>query len=189
MKRLILFVLCLTLMPLSAQATSMALDFNNDSAEFRLDVPMSKDEYGAAIIGGRYLYNEDENTDMVSVEFKFVGDPGAIPGLEVGAGFIGYIGETQDLYDFNNLGVGLMAKYSPATLQGLGFTARIVYSPDIFSWQDSDGLFELNTRVSYSITPKVKVYAGYQKIELELDGVNQDIDVDDDVRVGLQVQF
>ena len=136
MKRLILFVLCLTLMPLSAQATSMALDFNNDSAEFRLDFPINKDEYGASIIGGRYLYNEDENTDMGSIEFKFVGDPGAIPGLEVGAGFIGYIGETQDFFDFNNLGVGLMAEYSPATLQGLGFSARIVYSPDIFSWQD-----------------------------------------------------
>ena len=189
MKKLILFVCCLLVVPFSAQATKLALDFNNESAEFRLDVPLTSDEYGRSVLGGRYLYNEDENTDMGTVEFKFFGDPGAIPGLEVGAGFIGYIGETQDFFDFNNIGVGLMADYSPGRLQGLGFSARVVYSPDIFSWQDSDGLFEFNTRVSYAITPRVKVYAGYQRIELEIDGLNQDIDVDDDARVGLQVQF
>lgn len=189
MKKLLLFLLCLTLIPLAAQATSLALDFNNDSAEVRLDLPISNDDYGKAIFGGRFLYNDDEDTEMVSVELKFMGDPGAVPGLQVGAGFFGYIGESHVNYDFNNLGVGLMAEYSPATLQGLGFSTRLVYSPDIFSWQDSDGLIEFNVRVNYAITPKVKVYVGYQKIEGEIDGFNQDVDIDDDARVGLLVHF
>lgn len=189
MKRLVLITLCLTLMPLAANATSMALDFNDDSAEVRLDVPLSGDSYGRAILGGRFLYNEDEDTEMGGIELKFVGDPGAVPGLEVGAGFIGYFGESHTAYDFSNVGVALMADYAPATLQGLGLSGRLVYSPDIFSWQDSDGLFEYNLRVSYAITPKVKVYVGYQSIEGEIDGFNRDVDIDEDARVGLHVSF
>lgn len=189
MKRLILFLACLVLVPLSAQATTLALDFNDDSAEVRFDVLLTGDDYGKSIFGGRYLYNDDEETEMIGVELKFVGDPGAVPGLEVGAGFIGYIGESHDVFDYSNVGVALMADYSPATMQGLGFSGRLVYSPDIFSWQDSDGMFEYNLRVSYAITPKVRVYIGYQDIEAEVDGFRQDVDIDEDARVGLQVRF
>ncbi len=188
MKKLLL-VFCLLLLPFATNATTLGLDFNDDSAEVRLDLPLTGDDYGRSVLGGRFLYNEDEDTEMLGVELKFLGNPGAIPGLEVGAGIIGYIGESHDVYDFGNVGVGLMADYAPATLQGLGFSARLVYSPDIFSWQDSDGLFEFNVRVGYAITPKVKVYVGHQKIEGEIDGFNQDVDIDDDVRVGLLVRF
>ena len=189
MKRIILFMMCLMLVPFAAQATTLALDFNDDSAEVRFDMRLTGDDYGRSIFGGRYLYNDDEESKMIGVELKFVGDPGAVPGLEVGAGFIGYIGESYDVYDFSNVGVGLMADYSPGTLQGLGFSGRLVYSPDIFSWQDSDGLFEYNLRVNYAITPKVKVYVGYQSIESEVDGTGIDVDIDEDARVGLQVSF
>ena len=189
MKKLLLFLFCLVFTPMLANATMVALDFNDDSAEFRLDVPLSGDNYGRAIAGGRFLYNDDEDTEMLGFELKFMGDPGAVPGLEVGAGFIGYFGESHEVYDFVNVGVGLMADYSPATLQGLGFSTRLVYAPSIFSWEDSDGLFEYNVRVGYAITPKAKVYVGYQSIEGEVDGFNQDVDIDEDARFGLQVHF
>jgi hypothetical protein len=189
MKKLILFMVCMSLVPFSAQATTMALDFNDDSAEVRFDMKLTGDDYGQSIVGGRYLYNDDEETEMISAELKFVGDPGAVPGLEVGAGFIGYIGESHNSFDFSNVGVGLMADFAPGNLQGLGFSGRLVYSPDIFSWQDSDGMFEYNIRVSYAITPKVKVYVGHQGIEADVDGSNLEVDIDDDTRVGLQVKF
>lgn len=189
MKKFYLLILCATLIPISANATMMALDFNDDSAEVRLDYPLSGDDYGRAVFGGRFLYNDDEETEMLGVELKFMGDPGAVPGLEVGAGFIGYYGESHDVFDFGNVGVGLMGNYAPATLQGLGFSARLVYSPSIFSWEDSDGMIEYNVRVNYAITPKVKVYVGYQSIEAEVDGTSQDVDIDEDARVGLQVHF
>ncbi len=189
MKKLLLVMFCLTLLPVVSNATTLGLDFNDDSAEVRLDVALSGDNYGRAVVGGRFLYNEDEDTEMGGIELKFMGDPGSVPGLEVGAGFIGYFGESHKAYDFVNVGVGLMADYAPATLQGLGLATRLVYSPDIFSWEDSDGLLEFNVRVSYAITPKVKIYAGFQSIEGEIDGFNQDVDIDEDVRVGLQVQF
>jgi hypothetical protein len=189
MKKFILVLTFLVLVPGSVLATTMALDFNDDSAEVRADFVINRDDYSTALLGGRFLYNDDEESEMISIELKFLGDPGSVPGLEVGAGFIGYIGESYDVYDFSNVGVGLMADYSPGTLQGLGFSGRLVYSPEIFSWQDSDGLFEYNLRVNYAITPKVKVYVGYQSIESEIDGSSNDVDIDDDVRVGLRVQF
>ena len=167
MKRYLLVMLCLLFLPMTANAGTAALEFNDESAEI----------------------NDDEETEMASVEFKVVGDPGSVPGLEVGAGFVGYVGESHDVYDFNNVGIALMADYAPPTLQGLGFSVRASYAPDIFSWQDSDGLFEFNTRVYYALTPKVKVYAGYQSIEGEIDGFNQDVDIDKETRVGLMLVF
>ena len=189
MKRYLLVMLCLLFLPMTANAGTAALEFNDESAEMRLDVPLSEDSYGKVMVGGRLLFNDDEETEMASVEFKVVGDPGSVPGLEVGAGFVGYVGESHDVYDFNNVGIALMADYAPPTLQGLGFSVRASYAPDIFSWQDSDGLFEFNTRVYYALTPKVKVYAGYQSIEGEIDGLSRGVDLDKETRVGLMLVF
>ena len=72
MKKIYLLILCATLIPISANATMMALDFNDDSAEVRLDYPLSGDDYGRAVFGGRFLYNDDEETEMLGVELKFV---------------------------------------------------------------------------------------------------------------------
>ena len=85
MKKFLMLFLCIALLPLSANATMMALDFNDDSAEVRFDAVLTGDDYGRSIHGGRYLYNDDEESEMIGVELKFTGDPGAIPGLEVGA--------------------------------------------------------------------------------------------------------
>ena len=189
MKKLLITLLLFSLLPAGAAATTIGLDFNDDSAEFRLDLPLRQDHYGRAVFGARFLYNEDEDTEMIGAELKFLGDPGAVPGLEVGAGFIGYYGEAHETFDFGNVGVGLLANYAPATLRGLGLSTRVVYSPDIFSWQDSDGLLEFNLRAGYAITPLVKVYVGYQGIEGEVDGIDRDVDIDEDVRVGLEVRF
>lgn len=190
MKKLLITLFAITLLPAGVMATTIGLDFNDDSAEVRLDLPISQDYYGRAVFGGRFLYNEDEDTEMIGAELKFMGDPGAVPGLELGAGFIGYIGESHEVFDFTNVGVGLLADYAPATFRGLGLSTRVVYSPDIFSWQDSDGLLEFNLRTSYAITPLVKVYVGYQSIEGEFDdGTDRDVDIDEDVRVGLEVKF
>ena len=189
MKRtLILSILFMLLTSGVSMAGSIGLDFNDDSAEGSVSFTLTEDEYGKVLFNGRYLYNSDEDTNLGSVDLSFYGEPGNIPGLTFGAGFIGYVGKSQKVYDTLNIGLKGEVEYMPAQLAGVGFGAKVAYAPKVFSFMDSDGLLEYSGQVFYAVTPKIHVYIDYQRIEGETD-TNSDIKIDRDLRFGLRGFF
>jgi hypothetical protein len=171
-----------------AEAGAVGLDFNNDSAEGRLSLVLTEDNYGKVLFNGRYLYNDDEDTNLGSTALSFYGDPGNIPGLTVGAGFIGYFGKSHKVYDTINVGLLGELEYMPAELAGVGFGAKLGYAPKVFSFRDSDGLLEYSGQVFYTVTPKIHVYINYQGIEGNAE-VGSNIKIDRDLRFGLRAFF
>jgi hypothetical protein len=171
-----------------AEAGSVGLDFNNDSAQGYVSLSLVEDDYGKVHFNGRYLYNSDEDTNLGSGGLVFYGKPGNVPGLTVGAGFIGYYGKSQKVYDTLNVGLTGEVEYMPAELAGVGFGAKLAYSPKVFSFRDSDGLFEYSSQAFYAVTPKIHVFIQYQGIEGNRD-VGSDIKLDRDLRVGLRGYF
>lgn len=188
MRSLILAIFILFVTTTVAMAGAVGLDFNNDSAEARLSLPISQDEYGKVLFNGRYLYNSDEKTNLGSGAVAFYGEPGNIPGLTLGAGFIGYFGRTHK--DYDNLNVGLVgeAEYMPAALSGFGVGARFAFAPKVFSFIDSEGLIEMSGRVFYAVTPKVHVYLNYQWIEGDYKNA-RNLKLDSDLRFGIRAFF
>jgi hypothetical protein len=166
---------------------SIGLDFNNDSAEGRVSFSLTEDEYGKVLFNGRYLYNSDEDTNLGSAAICFYGEPGNIPGLTIGAGFIGYVGKSHK-NDTLNIGLKGEIEYMPAQLAGIGFGAKVGYAPKVFSFRDSDGLIEYSSQVFYAVTPKIHVYLNYQHIDGDTD-TNQSIKIDRDLRFGLRGFF
>ena len=188
MKRtLILSVLLVLLTTSVAMAGSLGLDFNNDSAEGSVSFTMNEDEYGKVLFNGRYLYNSAEDTNLGSTAINFYGKPGNIPGLTIGAGFIGYVGKSHKS-DTLNVGLKGEAEYMPAQLAGVGFGAKVAFAPKVFSFMDSEGLLEYSGQVFYAVTPKIHVYVVYQGIDGETD-MNNDIKIDRDLRFGLRGFF
>ena len=105
MKRLIWTGILVCIMAGSAVAASMDLSFNDDSAQLQFSYPLVEDDYGATRLNGRVLYNDPEDTGLVSGGCEFWGSPGNVPGLQLGIGGQLIGGRTDDSQDFINLGV------------------------------------------------------------------------------------
>lgn len=181
-KKVVFLLLCSTF-ALQASAASLDLGFNDDSFQLIFDTPVKEDAYGISMFNARLLYNDDNETTLGSIGYDFLGSPGNVNGLDVGVGAKLYGGETDPSLDYINLGVGVVVNYTPPQLYGLGFSGTLNYAPEIFSFRDSEGLFEAGARITYTIVPKVKVYIGYQLINMDIDG-GGDEDIDDDFRIG-----
>jgi len=172
----------------SVQAASVGLDFNDDSFEGRVGFDINQDEYGRAVLDGRFLFNDDKDSRLGSVGLRVMTNPQAMPGLSVGAGFAGYEGRTHRGDDLGNIGVGVNAEFAPPALYGGGIGSKFYYAPTIFSFQDSDGLWEFNVRGFYNFSPQLQMYLGYQKIRGEFERA-PDQNLDSDVRLGLNLKF
>ena len=193
MKHLVAVVICLVLSGGSAlaAANSLELNFNDDSAQARFGAIINQDAYGTSMFEVRGLYNDEDNRDlwMTSGGFAFVGEPGNAPGLELGILADVKVGDADAAdADFGAVGIGGLVRFYPPALGGFGVGGRVLYSPKIFSFLESDGMLEFSTRVGYVITPKIGVHVEYQKIEVDFDRYG-DQDVDDEVRFGFEARF
>jgi len=199
MKHLLAVVACLFMLSGSAwaAANSLELNFNDNSAQARVGMIINQDAYGTSLVDLRGLYNDEDVQDgwMISGGFDFIGEPGNVPGLELGIVADVKVGDSDktDIYntdrDFGAVGVGALARYFPPALGGFGFAGRAVYSPKIFSFLEANRLTEFSARVGYVITPKIGVHVEYQNVEVEFDNILGDVDIDDEIRVGFEARF
>ena len=180
----ILMTLVLCLSSTAVFADSLDIGFSDESFQLVYEHPVSHDEYGTVLANGRFLYNDDEDTNLGSVGLDFVGKPGNISGLDLGAGAKFYLGSSDPDVDFLNLAIGLRGSYTLPQLQGLGFSGQLYYAPKVFSFRDSERLLESEVRLTYAVLPKVKLYLGYQNVRLDIEDSNERTRVDDSVRIG-----
>ena len=188
-KKIFTCIAILGLCATSAGATSLDLSLNDDSIQAQAFLPITQDAYGTTQVGIRGLYNDDYDTKLVSGEIDFLGKPGDIPGLTAGVGLIVWGGEAGSGGDFDLLSVGLGAKvgFAPPQLMGLGIDGKFFYGPKILTGGDADRVFESGLRLSYAFIPKARLFVEYQKIHVDADG--GDGDIDDDLRIGFEAKF
>lgn len=191
MKQLLFATLLLLLTAAAVQAASLEIDLNDFSVQGQYFQPITDDEYGTSMFDLRGLYNDRQDTTLVSGGFDFLGKPGNVPGLEVGVGLQGYGGQTTRGpldRDLAAIALGARATYRPPALQGIGFGAKFFYAPEILSFLETDRLYEGAVRVEYALTPKIRVFAEYQEIraDYEIVGTRH---IDEGVRGGFQAQF
>lgn len=188
MKRVLLGCLIGLLAATFAQATSFELGLNDSSAQLRLGHALRGDELGQTLLQLRGLYSDKEETKLGSVGLEFAGEPGNVLGFEVGVGANAYLGKAHRGRDFFNLALSLRADYAPPALNGLGFSGRLAYAPEVLSFVESESLFEAAGQVSYAITPKARVLVEYQNIRNEFER-RGNWTIDDAVRLGFQTRF
>lgn len=172
----------------NAHATAIDLGFNDDSAQVSFSQPLVTDELGSSQFGARFLYNDGEETKLLSGGFEFVGEPGNVPGLKVGVGVQAYGGSADHNQDILACAIGGLVRYAPPALGGVAFSGKLYVAPKIFSGLDSDGLLETSVRAGFNVTPKIEVYLGYQNIRSDFD--HHDVwTIDDDLRLGFEARF
>ena len=189
-KAILISVAALCLCAASAGAASLDVSLNDDSLQAQVFVPVTQDAYGTTQVGIRGLYNDDHETKLFSGEIDFLGKPGDVPGLTAGVGMIvwgGEVGEGPVDADIFSVGIGVKAGFAPPQLMGVGIDGKFFYGPKILTAGDSERVFESGLRVSYAFIPKARFFVEYQKIHVDFDG--GDGNIDDDLRVGFEAKF
>lgn len=189
LKTILTGVAALCLCAVNVGAASLDLSLNDDSIQAQVFLPMTQDAYGTTQVGIRGLYNDDHDTKLLSGEVDFLGKPGDIPGLTAGVGMIVWGGEAGSGGEFDLLSVGIGAKvgFAPPQLMGVGIDGKFFYGPEILTTGDSERVFESALRVSYAILPKVRCFVEYQKIHVDFE--YGDGNIDDDLRIGFEAKF
>lgn len=183
-------VAALCLCAANVGAASLDMSLNDDSIQAQVFLPVTQDAYGTTQVGVRGLFNDDHDTRLVSGEVDFLGKPGDVPGLTAGAGMIvwgGEVGEGPVDADIFSVGIGVKAGFAPPQLMGVGIDGKLFYGPKILTSGDSERIFESGLRVSYAFIPKARVFVEYQKIHVDFDG--GDGNIDDDLRIGFEAKF
>jgi hypothetical protein len=183
-------VVALCLCAASAGAASLDVSLNDDSLQAQVFLPVTQDAYGTTQVGVRGLFNDDQDTRLLSGEVDFIGKPGDVPGLTAGVGMIVWgaeVGRGPDPADILALGIGVKAGFAPPQLMGVGIDGKFFFGPNILTSGDAERIFESGLRVSYAFIPKARFFVEYQKIHVDFDG--GDDNIDDDFRIGFEAKF
>lgn len=193
MKNFLVVVACWLMMVGSAQAEakSLSLNFNDDSAQARFGMMIKEDVYGTSLLDFRGLYNDEDDLSswLTSAGVNFVGALDNAPGLELGVIADVKIGDSdRSDTDFGAVGIGGLVSYFPPELGGFGVGSRFVYSPKIFTFLEAENISEFSARVSYNIAPNIGVHVEFQKVRVDFDTWGER-DIDEEFRLGFEARF
>lgn len=188
-KMVLIGIVSLCAFAATAGAASLDVSLNDDSIQGQVFFTVTEDAYGTSQVGVRGLYNDDESTRLISGEVDFLGKPAGIPGLTAGVGAILWAGEagSDETADLLSVGIGAKVSFEPPQLMGVGIDGKLFYGPKILTGGDSERVVESAVRLSYAFIPKARCFVEYQKIHVDFDG--SDGDIDDDLRIGFEAKF
>jgi len=184
-----LLVTAFCLVTSMAAADSVDIGLSDNSFQIGYEHSINFDDYGSSVVNGRFLYDGGKETKLGTLGLDFVGKPGNISGLDLGIGPKFYVGSTDHNTDFINLALGLRGSYIFPQLQGLGIAGHLYCAPEVFSFQDSEGLLESGVRLTYAVLPKATLYIGYQYISLKVEHRSSNRTIDNSVRIGFIAHF
>lgn len=188
MKSALLGLLFVSVFALPAWAGSFSFDFNDHSTQLGFAQKLNTQQYGDAVIKGRYLYNEESDTNLAGIAAGVIGAPGNVSGLSFGIDVALNGGRTSDDQDLLAVGLGMLAAYNPPALSGFGVDAHLVYSPEIFTFMDTDDYFEWGFGASYLVLPNARITLAFQNIQVEIKN-RGNRDLDETVRFGIKFEF
>ncbi len=181
---ILLFVLCAS--PL--WAGTLSVDLNDHSTQIGFSQNLPTQTYGDSVVQLRYLYNDHTDTNLLGAAAGVSGSPGNIEGLKFGFNLWANGASTQNDQQLLAIGLGASVQYAPPALHGVGFDGHLIYSPDIFVYQDAKEYAEWGFGASYQVLPNARITLAYQNIQADVKDAG-DIDLDDTVRVGLKLDF
>ena len=106
-------------------------------------------------------------------------------------GVKGYVGSVeQEDTDVGALAIGGGIKVQfPATFNPIDFKVEGFFTPGITTFGDTSSLLEITARVSLEIVPAAQAFAGYRLLEVEDDDTNNTLELDDNLHIGVRLQF
>jgi hypothetical protein len=171
----------------AARAQMVSLALNDNAFDAWGGFYLGRDDASRVLLGGRYLYADDEDTKYPAFLVAFAGRPDAMEEVSFHLGVQGVFAEASNL-DVEAIAVGGFGEWVPKNWKGVYLGARLFYAPEVFSFDDTEGIFEYAARGGYVINEKFQAFLEYSEIEAEI-AVLGDVSVDDGVKIGFEFGF
>lgn len=162
----------------SAYDGHMGIDFSfsTESANVGLySLRESPDELTK--VGGEYFFNKDDDNFLDafgSISRKgFANDPNFELGLK---GKVFYT--KHDNYDQSGYGVmiGATSRYWLPTEVPVTIAGDVLFAPDVVTFDQVEGAFEVEVRTEVQILPSAFAYVGYRKLDVSYKSGSKDLD-------------
>ena len=186
----VLFVLLSLAFTQAVSARSMDINLSNDAAQFKYGTLVGGTTYGRSELTYGLLFNEDD-VYLFEVGLLVIDQAGSkSPGLELGIGPKFYFADTDKSDgDAAALGLGGQIRYKNMAAPRIVYNAEGYYAPSIVSFLDADSMFEFNLRLEYEILPTANIYLGYRDIEVEIENSDKNVELDENVVLGVRFKF
>ena len=187
--RVLFIILSFTIIQ-SVSARSIDINLSDDAAQFKYSSLIGGTTYGRSELTYGFLFNEDD-VFLAELGLLVIDQAGSkSPGLELGVGPRAYFADTDNSSaDVAALGLGGQIRYKNLAVPRIVYTAEAFYAPSIVSFLDADSMYEFVIKLEYEILPTANVYIGYRDIEVDIKDVDQDVDLDENVMIGVKFKF
>ena len=199
LKKMIAGLSLLTMVSVS-QAAGIDASLSNETASFNYVFDSSRILQGGADISLGAFYNdkkhrgEDADAILGQAKFTVTGNmKGTQKRVSLSAGAKVLVGDIDISGVDGNvaaLAVGLKAAYLiPNKSTPMAAYVQAFIAPGITSFADAEDYREFGIGFEAEIAPSAKGYIGYRLMEVELDDVSGDIELDDNIHLGLVLTF
>lgn len=177
----------------TAHADGLDLKLADETAEVIYLTESSTFGYGGADIGVGFLFNEDDDW-MLSASVMVTGNSASNESaLQFGVG-AKFLLASLDLGPANDeevgaLGLAAQVRYVIPSVTPVAFLLEAVIAPEVTSFSGAEQYTEYRLAVELEVTPSARAYVGYRNIEIDLEQGGPGIELDDELHVGVRVEF
>lgn len=174
----------------TAVADNIDVNLREDAIRGSYSMDLSSRGYNGLSADFGLLYNEDKDQldeTMLHAGLMVSGENWSKSGtfdISIG-GRLAYA--SPESVDLAALALGGELRFSPVHRVGLG--GAVFYAPGITSFMDAESYTETSLKVDYQVLPQAFVYLGYRNIEVDIEGGENDVELDEGTHLGFKILF
>ena len=191
MLKKIIAISLISLLPVQmSYADGVDLKLADETAEIQYLTESSTFGYGGADIGMGLFFNENDDWMASAVAMVSGNSASNERSLQLGVG-VKLLLASLDLAneDVGALGLAGQVRYVIPSETPIAFLAELVIAPEVTSFSGAEQYTEYRFAVELEVTPSARAYIGYRNIEIELDSLAADVEIDDEVHLGIRLEF
>ena len=184
----ILFISLLSVQNIYANGVDLKLA--DETAELLYLTESSTFGYGGADIGIGLFFNENDDWMVSAVAMVSGNSASNERSLQFGVGVKLLLASLDVLSeDVGALGLAGQVRYVIPSQTPIAFLLEGVIAPEVTSFSGAEQYTEYRFAVELEVTPSARAYIGYRNIEIELDTAGADVEIDDEVHLGIRLEF
>ena len=185
--KLILAAAVLVLSIGASQAGFFDLSVNDNAFDIWAGFNLGKNEEAQTVIGGRYLYVDDDDSSIPAFLFGFSSKPDGNEDVSFLLGAQAIFGESKN-QDMEGVALGGSATWAPSKWKGVFVGGRIFWAPGVFCFGDTDGLTEWEVQGGYFFNPKMRIFLEYSNFSADVNNYGS-VTVDSGTKLGFGAKF
>jgi YfaZ precursor len=182
----------MSMLSVQVYASGVDLKLADETAEVQYLTESSTFGYGGADIGIGFFFNEADDWMFSALAMVTGNSASNERSLQFGVGVKLLGAKLKRLNPDDTIGaLGLagQVRYVIPSETPVAFLLEGVIAPEVTSFSGAEQYTEYRFAVELEVTPSARAYIGYRNIEIDLENTSADYEIDDEVHLGVRLEF